>query len=85
MQSIEASINEKRGETGGATFLHHVAQDYVLPKNWAQFCGCGQNKDGLAHCYTYSIESDIGEYFVNGQCVYLSGGKDDKITKISVQ
>ena len=83
MQSIKASTREKRGDTGGTTFLHHVAQDVALPKKWPSFLSCGQNKAGLARCYTDYVESHIGEHFVHGQCVYLSGGKGDHITKIS--
>ena len=83
--SIKASTREKRGDTNCDTsaFLQHVVPNVALPMNWNHFLACGQNKSGLARCYTSYIESHVEKYVEDGKKFFISGGKEDTIISIT--
>ena len=75
-------MREKRGDVGAANG-HHIECDVALLRNWSHFISCGDNKSGLAKCYVQYITRYIIPVLGMTKCVYLSGGKDYQIVKVT--
>ena len=55
--SIKNQARERRGASATAN-KHHVHLNGAVPKNWKAFLSRGENKSGLAECYTQFLSKN---------------------------
>lgn len=56
---------------------HHVRPDIPIPANWKAFLQNGHNKSELISLYTTSLENNSNNILIEGQELYVSGGREE--------
>lgn len=71
----QVSIKSQERETRAGrqnVIQHHIRLDLPAPRNWATFLHSGENKAGLATCYTDFMLENVQHMLKPGQVLFIS-------------